>query len=117
MFYKKVKHFKALFSVLTDHMETLFPTRSFSKSFEIRICNTIILPVVLYDCQTCTVILIEERMIFIFGNRIMRLIFGLKREWRRFHYDGLQNLYGSPNKISEIKYTLSWAGHIVTIKE
>jgi hypothetical protein len=50
-----------------------------SKSVKIIICRTIILPVVLYDCETWSVTLREEHGLKVFENRVLRRIFGPKR--------------------------------------
>jgi len=60
----------------------------------------IILPVVLYGCETWSLTLREERRLRVFENRVLR-IFGSKRdevirEWRRLHEE-LHDLYCSPN--------------------
>jgi hypothetical protein len=61
-----------------------------SKSVKIKIYRTIILPVVLYGCETWSLILREEGRLRVFENRVLRRIFGPKRdevtgEWRRLH--------------------------------
>jgi hypothetical protein len=54
----------------------------------------------------------------VFENRVVRRIFGPKREevagdWRRLHNEELQNLYASTNVISVIKSRrMGWAGHV-----
>jgi hypothetical protein len=53
-------------------------------------CKTIILPVVLYGRETWSVTLREEHKLRVFENRVLRGIFGLKRdeatgEWRKLH--------------------------------
>jgi hypothetical protein len=57
---------------------------------QIKIYRTVILPVVLYECETCPVTLREERMLRVFENRVLRKIFVPKRdevtgEWRALH--------------------------------
>jgi hypothetical protein len=47
---------------------------------KIRIFKTIILPVVLYGCETGSLILREEHTLGVFVNRVLRRIFGLKRD-------------------------------------
>jgi hypothetical protein len=59
-----------------------------SKNTKIKIYRTIILPVVLYVCETWSLTLREEQRLRMFENRVPRRIFGLKRdevtgEWRR----------------------------------
>jgi hypothetical protein len=51
-----------------------------SKNLKIRICKTIILPVVLYGCETCSLTLRERQRLWVFENRVLRKIFGQKRE-------------------------------------
>ena len=50
------------------------------KNIKIRIHSTIILPVVLYWCETWSFILREERRLRVFENRVLRRIFGPKRD-------------------------------------
>jgi hypothetical protein len=62
----------------------------------------IILPVVLYGCETWSLTLREERRMILFENSLMRRIFGPKRdkitgEWRKLHKKELGDLYFSPN--------------------
>jgi hypothetical protein len=68
---------------------------------EIKIYKTIILPVVLYGCETRSRTLMEEHRLRVFENRVLRRIFGPKREengsFRKLHNDELHNLYHSPN--------------------
>jgi hypothetical protein len=72
-----------------------------SKNLKIRIYKTIILPVVLYGCETWSLTLREEHRLRMFENRVLRRIFGPKRndvtgDWRKLHNDELHNLYSSP---------------------
>jgi hypothetical protein len=73
-----------------------------SKNVKIKIYRTIILPVVLYGCETCSLTLREERRLRVLENRVLRIIFGPKRdkvkeEWRKLHNWDLNHLYSSPN--------------------
>jgi hypothetical protein len=62
-----------------------------SKNLKIKIYKTVILPVVLYGCETWSLILREEHRLRVFENRVLRRIFGPKREedgsWRKLHND------------------------------
>jgi hypothetical protein len=60
------------------------------KNLTIRIYKMIILPVVLYGCETWSRTLREEHRLRVFENRVLRRIFGPKRdevtgEWRKLH--------------------------------
>ena len=74
---------------------------------KIKIYKTIILPVVLYGCEAWSLALREGCRLRVFENRILRQIFGPKRdengEWRRLHNEELHSLYRSPNIVRVIK--------------
>ena len=55
-------------------------SRLLSKNLKDKIYKTIILPVVLYGCETWSLTLREERRLRVFENRILRRIFGPKRD-------------------------------------
>jgi hypothetical protein len=87
-----------------------------SKNLKIKIYKTVILPVVLYGCETWSLTLREKRRLRVFENRVLR-IFGLKREedrsWRKLHSDELHRLYFSLNIVWVIKSRrIRWAGHV-----
>jgi hypothetical protein len=63
----------------------------------------------------------EERRLRVFENRILRRVFGPKKdvngEWIRLHIEELHSLYRSPNVARVIKSRrLRWAGHVVRIE-
>jgi hypothetical protein len=74
------------------------------------------LPVVLYGCQTWSLTLREEHKLWVFENRVLRGIFGPKRdevteECRILHDEQLNDLYSSPNIIRVIKSRrMIWEG-------
>jgi hypothetical protein len=79
-----------------------------SKNAKIKIYITIILPVVLYGCETWSLTLRGKRRLRVLANRVLRRIFGPKRdevtgEWRRLHNKELYALYSSPNIIRVMK--------------
>jgi hypothetical protein len=51
-----------------------------SKNIKIKIYRTIIFRVVLYECETWLLVLREERRLRVFQNRVLRIIFGAKRD-------------------------------------
>jgi hypothetical protein len=68
------------------------------RRIRVKIHRTIILPVVLYGCETWSVTLKEQHRQRVFENRVLRGIFGPRRdettrEWRRLHYEELYDLY------------------------
>jgi hypothetical protein len=73
-----------------------------------RIYKTIILPVILYECKTWSLTLREEHRLRVFENKVLRRIFGPKRDevmggWRKLHNEELRDLYSSPSIIRIIK--------------
>jgi hypothetical protein len=85
---------------------------------KIKVYRIIILPVVLYGCETWSLTVREEQRLRVFENRVLRM-FGPKRdemtgEWGRLHNEKLKALYSPPNIIRMIKSTgMRWVGHVV----
>jgi len=69
---------------------------------KIKIYRIVILSVVLFGCESLSLTVREERRLRVFENRVLRRIFGPKRdevtvEWRKLHNEELNDMYSSPN--------------------
>jgi hypothetical protein len=103
-------------------VQNLLSSHLISKNLKFKIYKTVILPVVLYGRETWSLTFREEHKLGVFENRVLRRIFGPKREedgsWGKLHNDELRNLYSSPNIVRAIKSRkLSWEGHVTRMGE
>jgi hypothetical protein len=83
-------------------------SRLLSKNVKIKIHRIIILPVVLYGCETWSLTLREKCRLGVSENRVLRRVFGHKRdevtgEWRKLHNEELNDLYSLPNIVRVVK--------------
>jgi hypothetical protein len=83
-------------------------SRLLSRNVKVKMYKTIILPVVLYGCETWSLTLRKEHRLTVFKNRFPRRIFGPRRdevtgEWRKLHIEELHNLYSSPDIVRQVK--------------
>jgi hypothetical protein len=80
--------------------------------------KTIILPMVLYGCETWSVTLREEHRLRVFENRVLRRIFGpnrneVKGDWRKLRNEELHKLCTLPDIIKMMKSRrMRWTGHV-----
>jgi hypothetical protein len=88
------------------------------KNIKIVIYKTIIFPAVLYGCDNCSLTLREKHILKVFENRVLRRIFGPKRdevtgEWKKLHNVELRDLYSSPSVLRIIKSKrMRWTVHV-----
>ena len=79
--------------------------------------------VILYGCETWSLTLREEHRLRVFENRMVRRIFGRKRDGvtgdgRKLHNEELNDLYCPPNIVRVIKSRrMRWVGHVARMKE
>jgi hypothetical protein len=105
----------------------LFSPKSFVflshiKNLRIKIYKTVILLVVVYECETWSLTLREEHGLRVLKNSVLRRIFGPKREedglWRKLHNDELHSLYSSLNTVTVINSRrMRRVGHVACMRE
>ena len=83
-------------------MQNRFSSTFLSGSIKIKLYRIIILRVVLYGCETWLLTLREEHRLRVFENRVLRRLFGPKRDeviekWRKLHNEEL--ILSTPHKI------------------
>jgi hypothetical protein len=79
-------------------VQSLLSSHLLSRNVKVKMYKTIILPVVLYGCETWSLTLREEHRLRVFENRVLRRIFGPKGdevtgEWRKLHNGELQHSF------------------------
>jgi hypothetical protein len=89
-------------------VQSLLSSHLLSRNSKVKIYKTIILPVVLYGCETWSLSLREEHRLRVFENTVLRRISGPKTDevtgkWKKLHSGELHNLYSSPDIIRQIK--------------
>jgi len=104
-------------------VQNLLSSSLLSKNIKIKIHRTIILSFVLYGCETWSLTLREERRLRVFENRVLRRVFGSRRdevtgEWRKLRLEEFNDPYSSPNIIRVIKSRrMRWVGLVAGMGE
>jgi len=91
------------------------------KNLKIKIYKTTVSSVVLYGCETWSLILRDERRLRVFENRVLRRIFVPKRDevtgvWRKLHNDEFNDLYCSLNIRVTKSRRMRWARHVARMR-
>jgi hypothetical protein len=77
----------------------------------------------LYGCETWSLRLREEHRLKVFEYRVLRRVFGPKRDevtgaWRKLHNEELNDLYSVPKIVRVVKSRrMRWAGHVARMGE
>jgi hypothetical protein len=102
--HEEIKSRLNLGNVCYHTVQNLLSFTLLSKNVKIKIYKTIILPLILYGCETWSLTLKEEYKLRVLGNKVLGRIFGPKQDevaggWRKLHNEELRSLYSSPNII------------------
>jgi len=96
-------------------VQKLLTSRLISRKLKLKIYRTAILP---DGCESWSTTLADEHKLRVFESKVLRKIYGPKRdemtgEWRRLHNEEQQGLYDSPDVVKIMKSRrLRWAGHV-----
>jgi hypothetical protein len=138
--FERVQEFKYLGTTLTDQnyikeeiksrlklgnacchsVQNILSSSLLSKNLKIKIYRTIILCAVLYGCEIWSLTLREEHRLRVFENRVLRRIFGARRDevtgnGENYIMRSFMILYSSPNIVRVIKWRMRWSGHLAHI--
>jgi hypothetical protein len=114
--HKKTKSRLILGNSCFHSVQKLLSSHLHSKNVNIKKHKIIILPVVLYGCETWSLTLREEQRLRVFENRVLRKTFGPKRKEMVGGCKRLHNLYASQN-IRVIKSRTRWDGDVAHMGE
>jgi hypothetical protein len=104
-------------------LSSVDPTSAALSKYFSNFLSSVIYSVVLYGCETWYVTLRVEHRLRVFQNRVLRTIFGSRRDevigdWRKLRNEELCNLYSLPNIMRMMKLRrMRWAGHVARMGE
>ena len=120
---KKIKSTLKSGNACNHSVQNVLSSSLLPKNVKSKVCRNIILLFVLYGCETWSLILREERRLRVLENRVLRRIFGRRRdevtrEWSKLHNGELNDLYSSPNIFRVIKSRrMRWTGYVARMDE
>ena len=120
-FYEEFKTILKSGNAFYPLLQNLLPPSLLSRNMKVDIYRNLIVPVVLYGCETWSLTTKEDRKLRVFENMVLSRIFLPKREevtweWRRLHTGELNDLCCSLNIIRVIKSRrMGWVGHVARI--
>jgi hypothetical protein len=104
-------------------VQSLLSSGLLSKSIKFGMCKAVILPVVLYGCETWSLELREEHGLRVFESGVLSRVFGPRRDevtgdWRELHNEALHGSRSSPYVIGTVKSRrIRWAEHVARMRE
>jgi len=110
-----------MWGMLVNHSVQSLLSSHLLSNIHIKLYKTIILPLVLYGCESWSPTVKEEHSLRVFDKRRPWRIFGPKREevaggWRRLHSEELNNLYASPNILLLLLLLSSFLGSTAQLR-
>jgi hypothetical protein len=104
-------------------VQSVFSSRLLSRNVNVKTDKTMMLPGVLYGCETLSLTLRELHRLRVFESRAVRRIFGPKWDevtgkWRKLHSEELYNLHKFRNIIRQIELRrVRWVGRVTRMGE
>jgi len=102
-------------------VQNLLSSSLLSINLKIKVCRTIILPVVWNECETWSLEFREGQRLTFLENKVLRKIFGpnsceVTGEWRKLRNEELHDLYSSSNVRVFKSRRMRWAGHVARME-